>query len=244
MSRSVVAVIPARGGSKGVPGKNLRPVGGVTLISRAVGSALASSAISAVYVSTDDSSIALEAESAGARVIDRPADISGDTATSESALLHALDTIEAAGAAVDVVVFIQATSPFIDPADLDDAISRVLDGESDVVFSAVETYGFLWQPTAEGARGVNHEWTVRPRRQDRDPHFLETGAFYVMRADGFRDAGFRFFGRVGIAVVDEAGAIEIDTAEHLLVADALAASSAPSASHSAAPLNPTERGHT
>ena len=86
----MVAVIPARGGSKGVPGKNLRRVGGVSLVARAVHAARAADSITQVYVSTDDARIAAEARAAGGDVIDRPAELAGDTATSESALLHAL----------------------------------------------------------------------------------------------------------------------------------------------------------
>ena len=215
----IVAIIPARGGSKGVPGKNLRPVGGIPLVARAVGSALATRRIDAVYVSTDDSDIAAVARQAGAEVIIRPADLSVDTASSESALLHALDALETAP---QVVVFIQATSPFIDPADLDSAIARVDVGESDVVFAARPTHAFLWRQGKGGATGINHDHSFRQRRQDVEPQFQETGAFYVMRAAGFREAGFRFFGRIDLAVVPELSSIEIDTIDDLAVATAIA----------------------
>lgn len=210
-----VAVVPARGGSKGIPGKNLRPVGGVPLVARAARSALAVAAIDAVYVSTDDVAIADAARAVGAQVIERPDSLAIDTATSEAALLHALDVIEADEEPVDVLVFIQATSPFIRPSDLATAIERVQSGQEDVVFSAFETYAFLWSPTDSGVIGANHDEAFRPRRQDREPHWQETGAFYVMRADGFRDAGFRFFGRVGIQSVPEEWAIEVDVPAEL-----------------------------
>lgn len=219
---SVVAIIPARGGSKGVPGKNLRPVGGRPLVVRAVDAARAAAGIDRVVVSTDDDAIAAAARDAGAEVVVRPADLSGDTASSESALLHALDALDPAGDRIDVVVFIQATSPFIDPRDLDAAVARVASGSDDVVLSVVETYAFLWRETAEGAVGVNHDHSFRPRRQDREPHYQETGAFYVMRAAGFREARYRFFGRVGVVQVDERRAIEIDDEEQLRISDALA----------------------
>jgi YrbI family 3-deoxy-D-manno-octulosonate 8-phosphate phosphatase len=217
---SVVAIIPARGGSKGVPGKNLRRVAGRSLVARAVEAARGADSIDRVVVSTDDAAIAAAARDAGAEVIIRPDSISGDTATSEAALLHALDHLLPAP---EVAVFIQATSPFIDSNDLEAAVRRVRDGDEDVVFSAVETYAFLWKPTENGAVGVNHNAAVRPRRQDRDAHFQETGAFYVMRVDGFRAAGHRFFGRVGIAELDPARALEIDTERELELAGLMAA---------------------
>lgn len=220
---SVIAIIPARGGSKGVPGKNLRRVGGIPLIVRAVESAMASRLIDRVIVSTDDFAIGAAARTAGATTMVRPAELSGDTASSESALLDVLDRLDGQSNAAhpDIVVFIQATSPFIDPLDLDAAIQRVKDGE-DVVFSAVETFDFLWKIGTQGATGINHKETVRPRRQEREPQYRETGAFYVMRADGFRRAAFRFFGSVGIMQVDERTSIEIDTADELELANALA----------------------
>lgn len=215
-----------------MPGKNLREVGGIPLITRAVRAALSTHGIDLVFVSTDDDAIAAEATRAGAMVIHRPAELATDTASSEAALLHALDAMALTHGAPDILVFIQATSPFIDPRDLDDAVARVRSGDEDVVFSAYETYGFLWEPTPAGARGVNHDWSFRPRRQDRAPHFEETGAFYVMRTQGFRAARYRFFGRVGLAIVDERRALEIDTADQLALADAIAPLVDPLQAHS------------
>ncbi|HWR84954.1 MAG TPA: acylneuraminate cytidylyltransferase [Rhodoglobus sp.] len=216
---AVVAVIPARGGSKGVPGKNLQRVGGVPLVVRAIRAAQAAASIDTVLVSTDDPRIAELATEAGATVVDRPTELSGDTASSEGALLHALDVV---GGSPGVLVFLQATSPFIDPDDLDAAVTRVRAGECDVVFSAIASHGFLWGEGAAGAVGVNHDASYRPRRQDRDPEFLETGAFYVLRVDGFRRARHRFFGRVGVAIVDPRSAIEVDTRDDLELARAIA----------------------
>ncbi|WP_336502582.1 acylneuraminate cytidylyltransferase [Microbacterium paraoxydans] len=221
--QTAVAIIPARGGSKQIPRKNLERVGGVPLVARAVHAARAAACFDLVIVSTDDDEIAVAAEEAGARVIRRPAELSGDTATSEGAILHALDELERAGERFEVVAFLQATSPFLPGAALADAVAEVQQGESDSVFSAVETYGFLWRRGADGtAEAINHEVGHRPRRQDREPHHLETGAFYVFRADGFRTHRHRFFGRIGIAPVPEETAIEIDDAAQLQAARALA----------------------
>ncbi|MGZ0710643.1 cytidylyltransferase domain-containing protein (plasmid) [Coraliomargarita sp. W4R53] len=220
---TTVAIIPARGGSKGVVRKNLQPVGGIPLVTRAVRAALGATQLSGVYVSTDDSEIASVAEKAGASVVNRPADFAGDLASSESAVLHALAELDARGIHVSTVVFIQATSPFIDATAIDRGVRMVRDGTFDVVFSAHESYAFLWARDDRGHAGaINHDATHRPRRQDREPHYLETGAFYVMDAAGFRAAGHRFFGRVGIVEVSAETAIEIDDRAHLSVANALA----------------------
>ena len=218
-----IAIIPARGGSKGVPGKNVARVGGIPLVARAVRAALTSGAIDLVVVSTDDAAIADAARAAGARVVDRPADISGDQASSESALLHALDTLAAEGITPRVTAFLQATSPFIPAAALGEAVALVRGGRADSVFSARESYEFVWRRDAAGAASaLGHDAAHRPRRQDRDPHYVETGAFYVFTTDGFREARHRFFGRTGIVEVPEESAIEIDDPAQLRTAQTLA----------------------
>jgi len=219
---SVVAVIPARGGSKGVPLKNLARVGGRPLVVRAVDACRRAQLVDTVVVSTDHDGIARAARDAGALVLDRPAELGGDIVSSEAVLLHALDRLAEHGADPRILVFVQCTSPFIDPADLDDAVRQVRDDLADSVFSAVETYEFLWRATPEGLRGVNHDHTRRPRRQDREPHHRETGAFYVMRADGFREHRHRFFGRIAVQPVDPSHAVEVDSEEELDLARAVA----------------------
>jgi len=218
-----VAVIPARGGSKGIPLKNLEEVGGRSLVRRAVESCLACEPIASVVVSTDDDAIGREASAAGARVIRRPAELSGDDASSESAVLHAMGELRESGIDADVIVFVQATSPFIDPVALASAVEQVQRGDADVVFAATASHEFLWRRHADDSMtGLNHDPCVRARRQDREPDWRETGAFYVMRAEGFESARHRFFGRVSVAAVDEQDALEIDTPDQLALARALA----------------------
>jgi YrbI family 3-deoxy-D-manno-octulosonate 8-phosphate phosphatase len=212
----VLAVVPARGGSAGVPLKNLATVGGVPLVARAVRACLRAELVDHVVVSTDHAGIAEAARQAGAQVVDRPGELSGATASSESAVLHALDAL---GAEPEVVVLVQCTSAFIDPADLSAAVRKVLDGEADSVVSGLPTHEFLW--TAAGA-GVNHDPAVRPRRQDREPQFRENGAFYAMRAAGLREHGHRFFGTVAVQPVSPRHAVEIDEPEDLELVRALA----------------------
>lgn len=226
---SVVAIIPARGGSVGVPMKNLRRIGGIPLIARAVRACRAARHIDDVFVSTDDAAIAAAAGLAGAEIIQRPAELAGNEASSESALLHGLDDIADRGIDAAVLVFVQCTSPFIRAEDLDRAVTMIDNDEADSVFAGIETYEFLWRdastevPPGGGPMvGQNHDASVRPRRQDRRPDYRETGAFYVMRTEGFRRARHRFFGRTRVLPVSELASLEIDTAEELAVADAFA----------------------
>ena len=219
----VVAIIPARGGSKGIVRKNLRRVGGIPLVARAVASAQRCPDIDRVVVTTDDADIAAVAAEWGAEIVERPEEYAGDAASSEAALLHALDVLELRGAEIGILAFLQPTSPFIDVDALGAAVQQVRSRRRDSVFAAMSTYGFLWAKGAGGAaEALNHDAAVRPRRQDRAPHYLETGAFYVMRAAGFRAAKHRFFGSVGIAPVAPRTAVEIDTHDELEMARALA----------------------
>lgn len=105
-AQNVACVILARGGSKGVPHKNLRKVGGVSLVARSVRAARGAQDVGAVYVSTDDAAIAQEARSHGATVIERPAELSGDTASSEAGWLHALGPIRTEQAHLEELVFL------------------------------------------------------------------------------------------------------------------------------------------
>ncbi|MBQ0988418.1 acylneuraminate cytidylyltransferase [Streptomyces sp. F63] len=230
---SVLAVIPARGGSKGVPGKNLAAVGGVPLVVRAVRECLASRLVTDVVVSTDDDAIAAAALEAGAEVVNRPAGIAGDTATSEAAVLHAMDAHEARhGSGTDVVLLVQCTSPFLLREDIDGVAAAVAEDGADSALTVAPFHGFVWRETGgtgeaggtEGVDGVgvNHDKSHRPRRQDRPQDFLETGAAYAMDAAGFREAGHRFFGRTVPVRTDPARVLEIDDPHDLARARALA----------------------
>ncbi|MET9291260.1 acylneuraminate cytidylyltransferase [Streptomyces sp. NPDC003077] len=149
---TVVAVIPARGGSKGVPAKNLATVGGVPLIARAVRACRGARLVTDVVVSTDDAGIAAAARGAGAVVIRRPADIAGDTATSEAAVLHAMDAYESEhGARVDAVLLVQCTSPFLDRADIDGVAAAVVEGGADSALTVAPFHGFVWRDAADDA---------------------------------------------------------------------------------------------
>ncbi len=220
---TVLAVIPARGGSKGVPGKNLAEVGGVPLVARAVRACVAAHHVSAVIVSTDDDGIAAAARAAGAEVVARPPGISGDTATSESAVLHALDAYQAMhGAEADVAVLVQCTSPFLTAEDVNGVAAAVVEDGADSALTVAAFHGFVWREDRGDAHGVNHDKAVRPRRQDRPQDLLETGAAYAMKVPGFRTRGHRFFGRTALVRTDPERALEIDEPGDLARARALA----------------------
>ncbi|MFB7633669.1 cytidylyltransferase domain-containing protein [Streptomyces sp. NPDC056149] len=232
MPPTVVAVIPARGGSKGVPAKNLAAVGGVPLVARAVRACRSARLVTDVVVSTDDAGIAAAARAAGALVIRRPGEIAGDTATSEAAVRHAMDSYEAEqGRQVGAVLLVQCTSPFLTGEDIDAVAAAVVEGGADSALTVAPFHGFVWrdaeaadpgESAPDGGRGVNHDKSFRPRRQDRPQDLLETGAAYAMDAAGFRASGHRFFGRTELVRTDPARVLEIDDPHDLARARALA----------------------
>jgi CMP-N-acetylneuraminic acid synthetase len=203
-----LALIPARGGSKGIPCKNLQTVGGRPLVVRSIDAALASKGIERVVVSTDDPVIRVTALEAGAEVVERPASISGDTASSESALLHALTALECIGSVPERLVFLQCTSPFTSASQIDLVLKALDDPQINSSFAVQPWHGFLWR---EDGRAVNHDPSLaRQRRQDLEPTFLETGAIYAMRTAAFRQSRSRFCPPWQPVVLHDRGP-EIDT---------------------------------
>lgn len=220
VAKSAIAIIPARGGSKGIPNKNLQTVGGVTLLARTISACLKSESIATVYVSTDSDDIAAVALNNGAQVIRRPADISGDTASSESALLHSLNEIEKTSSLPKNVLFAQCTSPFITHTDIDGILDLLKDHDS--ALTVTHNHAFIWRRDNTGnAIGINHDSSIRLPRQQLDPEYKETGALYAMNIDQFRKCGHRFFGRIGMYEVPADRSMEIDEPEDLRLANTL-----------------------
>jgi YrbI family 3-deoxy-D-manno-octulosonate 8-phosphate phosphatase len=218
-----LAIIPARGGSAGVPRKNVLPLAGKPLIAYTIEQALRADRVQRVVVSTDDAEIAGVAERFGAEVVRRPAELSGPMASSESALLHVLDHLDQSEQyRPDLLVFLQCTSPLTVAADIDGAIEALEAEGADTALAVTPFHYFLWGVDADGqVVGVNHDKAARVMRQQREPQYLETGAVYVMRTDGFRAARHRFFGKTAMYVMPPERRLEIDEPVDFQVAEML-----------------------
>jgi YrbI family 3-deoxy-D-manno-octulosonate 8-phosphate phosphatase len=219
----VLAIVPARGGSKGIPRKNVLPVCGKPLIAWTLEAAKAARSVDRLIVSTDDAEIGAVAERCGASVVWRPAEIAGDAASSESALLHALDFLEKTeGYEPDILVFLQCTSPLTLPDDIDGTVAALVEQAADTALSVAPFHYFLWQnDPASGAVGINHDKRVRLLRQQRDSQYRETGAVYAMRARGFKQAKHRFFGKTVFHATPGQRCLEIDDPVDLQVAEVM-----------------------
>jgi YrbI family 3-deoxy-D-manno-octulosonate 8-phosphate phosphatase len=221
---SVIAVIPARGSPAGAAILPLERVGGISLVGRAVAAARHAESIDRVVVCTDDDLIAAEALAAGAEVLR----LAEPNQSDEAVLLEAMDALRGS---LRIVALILPRAPFTDPLDLDIAVARVREDHCDVSFSAIESHALLWRPGSDGVVGVNHDASTRGAgwepasqqlRAEQVPQFEETGAFYVVRAAGFRQSGSLFFGHVEPALVDHSRALTIEGPDDLHVARAVA----------------------
>lgn len=205
----------------GLPRKNIKPFNGSPLISRAITASLNAKSVSQVYVSSDDAEIRSVAEKYGALTVIRPEEISGSTASSESALVHALAVIKGQTQKLpDVVVFLQCTSPFTTSAQIDEVVKELQLSGADSAFAAIEDHGFIWEVASDGtAAGITHDHTQpRQRRQDMSPRYRESGAVYAMRVKPFLEKENRFCGKTILVPVDMPN-VEIDTIEDWHIAE-------------------------
>ena len=218
-----VAVIPARGGSKGVPRKSIRPVNGVPLIVHPIRAALAASRVDAVVVTTDDDEIAEIASNAGAEVVRRPAELAVDSIMPEPAIIHVLDSRRATGHTdPDITILVQTTAPLVEAADIDGTIALLAGADS--AFAAAPFPYFLWrQREGDAVVAVNHDQTVRLPRQAIPRQYLEAGSVYAMKTAGLRQHRHRFFGKIAIYPIPRWRAVEIDDEDDIIAAEALLA---------------------
>ncbi|PKW27084.1 cytidylyltransferase domain-containing protein [Phycicoccus duodecadis] len=217
----ILCVVPARGGSKGVPRKNVRVVAGRPLIAWTVEQALAARPAMDVVVSTDDDEIAEAARAAGALVpFRRPAELARDETPTEPVVRHAIEQARAADAAPDAVMLLQATSPIRLPGTVSRALARFAATGVDSLVGVVPQAPFLWTDGDEPSAA--YDVTARPRRQDLTPQTLryrETGSLYLTRTWVYDELDNRIGGRVGLFVMDEIEGVDIDTALDLAVAE-------------------------
>ncbi len=217
----ILAVIPARGGSKGIPKKNIRELCGQPLLAYSIEAALQAKLINRVIVSTDDQEIADVAIEYGAEVIQRPAELAGDFVSSEAALLHVLEVLQQEEQKQpDLLVFLQCTSPLTLSADIDGTIQALLEQQADTAFAAAPFHYFIWAKKTNGSMiGLNHDKQKRLMRQQRQDQFVEAGAVYVMRVPGFLEYRHRFFGKTVMYEIPEERCFEIDEPVDLLIAE-------------------------
>lgn len=218
---SIVAFIPVRGGSKSIPGKNIRPIAGRPLVYWVLDAATQCASIDRVYVATDDEQIrnvVTAYGSAKVEVIGRSAATATDTASTESAMIEFAQARD-----FSHMVLIQATSPLLRAEDLTKGIDLLKSNGADSLVSGVEQKRFIWQVDEKGmGTPQNYDPVRRPRRQDFHGYFVENGAFYVSSRKGLLETQSRLHGRIVACPMPEETYYELDeptdwiVIEHLL----------------------------
>lgn len=220
-SDSIVALIPARGGSKSIPLKNIRPIAGRPLIYWVLDAATRSKYIDVVYVATEDERIArvVEAYGGGVRVFRRSPSTATDEAPTEAVLLEF-----ASKHVFDHICLIQATSPLLTWKDLDDGLRQYLQSGSDSLLSVVRQKRFLWAQTDDAsATPLNYDPARRPRRQEFDGFLVENGAFYVTSREALLRSNCRISGRITLYEMPEDTYLELDEPDDWAVVETLLA---------------------
>jgi len=208
-----IAIIPARGGSKGIPHKNIKLLVGKPLIHYVIEVCLQVPDVSAVVVSTDSSEIK-EAVSKfkEVKIIDRPVELAADDTTSEEVLLHAIEQLEKEDVKFDTVLFAQATSPLSGPSDFSGLLEKIKDDCDSAAFY-VEDFGFFF--------GEKDILSARRPRQHRKPRKREAGNAWAFCKQGFIKHKSRTFGQIGLCKIEYPRNLEIDSEEDLNVIERL-----------------------
>ncbi|RHX91187.1 acylneuraminate cytidylyltransferase family protein [Leptospira yasudae] len=220
---NTVAIILARGGSKGLPRKNILNFNGKPLIGWTIEQCLNVKGVHSVWVSSDSEEILKISEKFGAKILERPIEFANDTATSESAWIHAIETVESKLGRVDVVVAPQVTSPLRESSDIEKALALFQEKGYDSMFSAsVAEDLYFWEKSQSGElNSVNYDWKNRKRRQDHSPQYIENGSFYIFTPDTIRKNNNRFGSKIGMVEMEFWKMFEIDSAETFQLCEAI-----------------------
>ena len=213
---NILGIIPARGGSKGIPRKNIRLLAGKPLVAYSIEAAVKSKYIDKVVVSTEDPEIAAVSKKFGAEIIERPLELAQDITKTAPVLLHAVDVLECLGYKPDIVVLLQPTSPLRDEKTIDAVLEKFINSENDSIFTGFDA-GYtmpLWKRNRNGSLTALYDYHLRPRRQDeliKEKMYCENGALYAIRYDAFRKT--KDFMGENVAFFEMEHHIDIDTVQ-------------------------------
>ena len=211
MKFKFVTVIPARGGSKRFPGKNIHLLNGIPLIGHSVRFSLKNSVIVGTYVSTDSEEIKQISKNAGAEIIDRPAEFAGDHATTASAMKHAVQYLMDRGVEFDYVVLLQATNPLRPKNLLNEAIEIIEKGGYSSLFTVSRSEKKLGK-IIDG-KFVPWNYTFGMRSQDMEPLFYENGLLYITSKELLLQEIIEGKDAYPMVVDHPYGEVDIDTVE-------------------------------
>lgn len=214
----IVSVIPARGGSKAIPKKNIIPFLGQPLITYTIRQSRQSELVDETYVSTDDDYIAEVGREVGAKIVRRPDELARDTSSTEDAMLHAVNEIRDSP---EIVVLLQCTSPLRRANDIDDTVRLVKEQGYDSALSCCEDHSFYWEYDGDSAEPINYDPAERSRRQELEPWYQENGSIYVTERNILDNQNSRLGGKIGIHEMPKELSFEIDTPEDYRIVESI-----------------------
>jgi CMP-N-acetylneuraminic acid synthetase len=221
-NKKILAIIPARGGSKGIPRKNIRLLNGKPLICYAIDEAMKSKFIDRIIVTTDDSEIAEISKKAGAELIIRPPALAQDESPVIDAIFHALDNIN--GEKPDFIVLLQATSPLREASDIDGAIQLFLDGQCDSLMSVCPAeHSPYWYFNIKNGlmTPLFDERFLELRRQELPPAYRPNGAIYIISPETLRKYKSFYCNKTLAFVMTASSSIDIDEEIDFQIAEQL-----------------------
>ena len=211
MNKTFLAIIPARGGSKRLPRKNILDLCGKPLISWSIEAALKSKYISKVVVSSDDEEILNISSNFGADIIKRPYELANDTATTFDAIKHTINNLEK----YDYIVLLQPTSPLRNEKHIDEAIELLEEKQADAIVSVCEMdHSPLWSNTLPKDGNMNNflrDEVLNKRSQDLEKYYRVNGAIYICKTDKLlENKSFFLKDNIFAYIMDRKSSIDID----------------------------------
>lgn len=211
----IVSLIPARGGSKRLPRKNILNLVGRPLIDYAIKASM-DSKIDETWLSTEDKEIKKIALKCGAKILDRPKELAEDNTSTESVMFHFSKEVDC-----DIIVLIEPTYPMIQKKDIDGALTKFFDFECDSLLTLVNKKFFVWELKNDvEASPRNYSPKKRPRYQNFDGFYVEEGGIYITKKDTFLETECRLNGKIGYYILDHPS-IDIDNEIDFKIAETL-----------------------
>ena len=214
----ILAIIPARGGSKGIPLKNLVKIRKKPLIEYAIKGSL-NSKINRTVVSTDNQKIAKIGKKLGAEIIIRPKKLATDESQIEPVITHVLEYLKLENYIPDLIVLLQNTSPLRTSKHIDHAIQFFIKNNYDSIFSGYFSHNMIWQIKNKSLQPLNYNPLRRQNRQDMKNQFVENGAIYITKNSSFNKSRCRISGHIGIFKMSEEESKEIDSEYDLMLVE-------------------------
>ena len=209
--KKTIVIILARGGSKGIPHKNIKNFCGLPLIAWSILQAKNVKGITDIWVSSDNDKILNIAKKFGAKTIPRPKKLATSTSSSDDGYIHAISFIEKNFYLPDIIVALQATSPIRESKDLELGLKKFKVKNYDSMFSSCQAEDLLlWKQSKNRLKSINYNFQRRPRRQDFKDYLIENGSFYIFTPKLIRKLKNRLGGNVGTYVMESWKVFELD----------------------------------